>query len=418
MNLTLEAGRTLPDYFVYVPPSADTKLPITGNEHFLVERMPDGTLFAVWTQSSFEGNPDQHIVCSHSQDEGKTWTPPRTIAGANPDPTTGQGMASWAFPLVSRTGRLYVLFSRHTGVNDVFTHTTGLMAGLYSDDQGETWSEEAVIPMPRSIWDNPDPNVPANWIIWQKPQRLSDGRYFTGFTRWVSPAVRPPKPRAEWWAEASVVEFMRFENVDENPLPKDLRISFLSGGKQALQVGLTGFPEVPCIQEPSWVELPDKRLFCVMRTTVGSPYYSVSSDRGESWSQPLPLRQYDEGPILPHPLSPCPIYPVNAENYALFYHNHDGHFLDKTPADTSDHRRPVCLARGTFRPRAKQPVWFSDPWFFMDNGGVPILRSDLAMYASVTRDRDGITLWYPERKFFLLGKRIRESSVTALHVRD
>ncbi len=173
---------------------------------------------AVWTQSSYEGKPDQRIVLSCSQDRGQTWQPPVTIAG--PDPHTGQGMASWGFPLVSHAGRIYVLYSRHTGVNDIFTHTTGWMAGITSDDCGRTWSGEQIIPMPRTRWDNPDPAVPANWIVWQKPLRLPGGKYYSGFTRWVSPAVRPPAPLPVWWAEASVVEFLRFENLDEYPNPE------------------------------------------------------------------------------------------------------------------------------------------------------------------------------------------------------
>ncbi len=417
MNLSQEVRRTAPDIVVYAPPSADTTLPITGNEHFLVEKLSERDYIAVWTQSSFEGEPDQHIVFSKSGDGGKTWSPPRTIAGNNPDPKTGKGMASWAFPLVSKSGRIYVLFSRHAGINDVFTHTTGEMVGICSDDRGETWSAEEIVPMRRSTWDNPDPAIPANWIIWQKPQRLSEGKYFSGITRWVSPAVRPPKPRPEWWAEAAVVDFVRFENVDDDVPPSQLRLSWFAQDKDALQVGLAGHPGVSCIQEPSLVKLPDGRLLCVMRTTLGSPYWSVSSDAGQTWSRPEPLRQFDDGPILPHPLSPCPIYPLNAENFVLLYHGHDGHFLDKGPGDTSDHRRPVCLARGAFRPDARQPVWFSDPWFFMDNGGISILRADLAMYASVTPEKDGITLWYPERKFFLLGKHIAEEMALSLPVR-
>ena len=52
----------------------------------------------------------------------------------------------------------------------------------------------------------------------------------------------------------------------------------------------------------------------------------------------------------------------------------------------------------------------------MDNGGIPVLRNDLAMYASVTEEDDGIVLWYPERKFFLLGKRIERESLRSLIV--
>jgi hypothetical protein len=116
---------------------------------------PDGHLKALWTQSTFEGMPDQRVVFTESCDGGHTWAPIRVIAGPVP-PATG-GMASWAFPMLSRSGRLYVLYSRHIGVNDVFTHTTGLMAGIYSDDAGRTWSPEALVAMRRSKLDHPDP---------------------------------------------------------------------------------------------------------------------------------------------------------------------------------------------------------------------------------------------------------------------
>lgn len=414
MNYQLEIQRTGPDFITYVPKSDDGSTGDTGNEHFLVSPLPRGGLFAIWTQSTHEGTADQHIIFATCHDGGKTWTTPKTIASL--DEKAGLGMASWAFPLVSKSGRIYVIFSRHIGVNDVFTHTTGLMACIYSDDEGATWSQQVILPMPRSTWDNPDPKVPANWIVWQKPIRLSDGRYFTGLTRWVSPAVRPPNPRKEWWGEAAVVEFIRFENVDEDPAPENLKLTYLMSNEKALRVGLAGHPHVPALQEPSVVELPDGRLFCAMRSTVGNPYYVVSADKGESWSQPEPIRQFDDGPLLLHPCSPCPIYPLDGTNYIFLYHNHDGYFQGHTPSDTGDHRRPICLARAEFRPEARQPLWFSEPWFLMDNGGVPIRRSDLAMYSSVTKTEDGLILWYPERKFFLLGKKVPAALVLTLKV--
>jgi len=45
-------------------------------------------------------------------------------------------MASWGFPLVSNSGRIYVIYNQRIGVNDLFTHTTGLMAGIHSADAG------------------------------------------------------------------------------------------------------------------------------------------------------------------------------------------------------------------------------------------------------------------------------------------
>jgi len=405
MNTPTELLRTHPDFVVYVPRGERGE---TGNEHFLVFRGPDDRLMAVWTQSTAEGMPDQHIVFSRSPDQGKSWSPPRRLAG--PDPAQGKAMASWGFPLVSRSGRIYVLYSRHIGVNDYGRHTTGLMAGIHSDDAGETWSQEQIVPMPRTRWDHPDPQIPANWIVWQKPLRLAGDRYLTGFTRWVSPRLAPPAPVDSWIAHAAVVEFMRFENVDRDPQVADLRISFLSGDEQALQVPFPGHPELSVVQEPSLIRLPDGRLFCVMRTSAGSPYWSVSSDLGETWTSPEPLRLRDGGEVIPHPLSPCPMYRIDDTRCFLLVHNHDGHFRQWGPTDSNWHRRPVFATRGSYRADARQPVWFEPPVFLMDNDGVPLGhgagRADLAMYASVTYADDTSILWYPDRKYFLLGRRI------------
>jgi len=419
-NADVEIRRTKPDYVVYKPGSMDGATADTGNEHFLVFDGPDGSLMAVWTQSTFEGQPDQRIVFARSDDEGNTWTPPKVIAGYCP-PAKGD-MASWGFPMVSTKGRIYVLYSKHIGINDMWTHTTGLMAGIYSDDAGKTWSQEQVIPMPRSKWDNPDPKMPPNWIVWQKPQRLSEGKYFAGFTRWISPAVRPPAPMEVWWAEASVVEFMRFENIDDHPETKDIKMSFFASNGEALKVGLIGHPEVSVVQEPSVVALPDGRIFCTMRTTTGNPYWSISEDAGRTWQKPEPLRYQDDGPAFLHPCSPCPIYRVSDAEYIFLYHNHDGHFGKWDPTDTTYHRRPIYAALGQYRKEAKQPIWFSGPRFFMDNDGVPLGygggRVDLAMYASFTIRNKRRILWYPDRKFFLLGKEITEEFMVDLKVQN
>ncbi len=418
MNLDLELQKTKPDYVVYMPKTADGSTFDTGNEHFLVFDGPDSSLMAVWTQSTFEGEPDQRMMFSYSKDEGQTWAEPRIIAG--PKPPAKGNMASWGFPMVSKSGRIYVLYNKHIGINDVFAHVTGLMAGIYSDDAGKTWSQEQVIPMPRSRWDNPDAAVPANWIVWQKPQRLSEGKYFTGFTRWVSPAVHHEPPIDHWTAQESVVEFMRFENIDDNPGPEDVQITYLANDGDALRVGFPDHPDVSVIQEPSIVSLPDSRLFTTMRSPRGNPYYTVSEDHGRTWCKTRVIRQYDGGPALLHPCSPCPIYFIGDNRYIFLHHNHDGHFEKWGPLDTFDHRRPITIALGEFRADARQPIWFSEPRCFMDNDGVHLGygkgRADLAMYGSFTIRNGNPVLWYPDRKFFLLGKKITSKWLAGLRI--
>lgn len=406
---------TRPDFVVFVPEVTDSAVNDTGNEHFLVFDGPDGSLMAVWTQSSAESQPDQHQAFARSDDDGKTWSKPRIIAGPK-KPGDGH-IASWGYPLVTRSGRIYILYSQHIGKTDQFFHHTGWLHGIFSDDNGATWSAPQNVPMRRSMRDNPDPAMPPNVLCWQKPLRLGkDARYLAGVTRWTSFAVTP-NPTKSWMSADARVEFMRFENIDENPEPKDIRITWFAFNEQALSVPYPGHAEVSACQEPSLVKLPDGRLFCVMRTCSGSPCWSVSADQGETWTVPRPLLRRDGGAPLLHPLSPCPMYDVGGNeagsgHYALFIHNHDGHYMGYTPEDSSYHRRPIHLVRGTFKAGADQPVWFDEPQFFFDHDGVSLGkpgtrgRLDLALYASFTVRGGMPVLWYPERKFFLLGKII------------
>lgn len=408
MDLNLELTRVAPDFVVYRPGSTDGTTHDTGNEHFLVFDGPDGSLMAIWTQSTMEGMNDQRIVFTTSRDEGESWARPKTIAGDSTG--AAQGMASWGFPMVAKSGRIYVLYNKHAGVDDIFTHTTGLMAGIFSDDCGATWSLEAIIPMRRSKWDNPDPTIPANWIVWQTPRRYSQGMYLVGFTRWASPAIAHPNPINSWIAAEAVVEFMRFENIDDDPEIEDIAIRWIASGDCALRAAFPGHPRLSVAQEPAIVPLPDGRLFTALRTSSGHPFYSVSDDAGLTWRKAEPILERDGGPNLLHPLSPCPIFSPARGRYVLFLHDHDGNFGPWRPTDTGQNRRPVIAHEGRFDPSARQPIRFDERHFFADNDGAPIGygkgRADFALYCSCTVRNGNAVLWFPDRKFFLVGKYI------------
>lgn len=407
-----ELGRTRPDYVVYVPRGNDERLPDTGNEHFLVFRRGDGTLAAVWTQSGREGQYNQHIVFAESDEHGVEWSSPHVIAGRSFDPETGRNMCSWGYPLVSRSGRIYVLYSRHTGVNDLFSHTTGELAGIYSDDNGGSWSEEQLIRLPRTCWDNPDPAIPANCITWQKPLRFGDGRYLAGITRWLTPA-RYTKLSDSWIHANSVVDFIRFENLDDDPETADLAITLLTPDEQSLQFPIPGHPEQTVIQEPTLLELPDGRLMAIMRTVAGVPAWSVSRDCGESWSTPEALRYGDGLPEIKHSLSPCPAYRIGDGEFVLFYHNHDGNF-GPWRNHVNETRRPIYLSSGKFAPRDHQPIRFSAPISWIDSDNVELNhRCDLALYSSFEVVDGKPVLWFPDRKHFLVGKIIDRERLAA-----
>lgn len=419
VDLKKELQRSKPNYVVYKPRSVDGSTHDTGNEHFLVFDGPDGSLIAVWTQSTYEGAGDHRIVFSRSDDEGVTWTPPICITGPA---GLGQGyMASWGFPLVSKTGRIYVIYNQYQGIDDVVHQLTGTMDCVYSVDMGKTWSSPATIPMKRSPYDHPDPNVPSNWIVWQLPIRDLQERWFTGFTRWVSTAVRTPPHNKSWTAWESVVEFMRFENIDDNPRPEDIHITYSAWGPDSLRVPHYSNPMLSIAQEPSLVKLPDERLFCVMRTMTGYIWYSLSEDDGMTWSNPAPLLRRDHGLPILQPLCCCPIYELSEGRYILLHHNNDGRFEGSTPEETRRNRRPAFLALGEFRPDAEQPIWFSESKQFMDTQGIgigPLRRTEIGVYPSFTRRNDNYVLWHPDRKFFLVGKRITSEWLSSLKVPD
>ena len=417
-TLKREIQRTKPDYVVYSPGSLDGSTNDTGNEHFLVFDGPKGFIMAVWTRSHHEGAGDHRIVFSRSDDEGVSWSPPVRLAGP---PEKGAGhIASWGFPMVAKSGRIYVMWNQHHGINDYKYQYTGTLDCRYSDDNGNSWSDPQTVPMPRSPYDNPDPAYWGNWIVWQKPERLSKGKYYVGYTRWLSPALRRPMVldggEEEPWSSESVVEFMRFENVDDDPAPREIEVSYFAWAEKALRVPHYLDPLNTVAQEPSIALLPDRRLFCTMRTMTGYIWYSVSGDEGESWCSPRPLLRKDHGNVIEQPICCCPIYGIGDGRYILLHHLR---LQDKKYGDSANNRRPAYIALGDFRPEAEQPVWFSESKELMDNDGVgigPLNRTDLGIYTSFTSRSGNNVLWHPDRKFFLLGKKITTEFLADLQV--
>ncbi len=420
-TLQRELQRSRPDYVVYVPQSWDGSTNDSYNEHFLVFDGPDGSLMAIWTCSpGGKGEQLNRIMFSRSVDEGITWAAPRRLVGpaSRQDPTN---MASWAFPLVSKSGRIYVLYSQNQGNQGWIKMHTGLMDGIYSDDCGATWSEPQTIPMPKSPFDDPEGVIPAEWIVWQIPMCDLSGGYIVGYSHWLNKAVARYKEVENWTQIESVVEFMRFENIDQDPQPRDLRIRYSAWGDQALRVPYYRDPLLSVAQEPSLVRLPDRRLFCTMRTNNGMIWYSLSADDGETWCNPRPLLRRDHGLPILQSVSCCPIYQLADGRYLLLHHNQQGD-IEARPEATHCPRRPACIALGEFRPDADQPVWFSESKVLMDTDGMGVdgkpapPNVGIGLYPSFTTRGGNNVLWHPDRKFFLVGKRITPEILAGLHV--
>ncbi len=411
-----EIRRTNPDYVVYAP-RCNTGASDHGNEHFHVFRAKDDHLCALWTMSYFEGSFTQRPMFSKSYNGGLTWTDPVCLLKDPIDPQTGKNMGSWATAAISKSGRIYVIYSKHIGKSP--SHEQGLLYVLYSDDAGETWSDEAPLQnIPRSKFDPSDASEAPNGLPWQRAIRLKNDTVLLGITRNRLHDGVPPSPHPGIYMEhPCACEFIRFDNIDDDPEPLDLKVTFLAFSEDWLSAPLPGHPECRSGEEPSFCELPDGRLMCVFRTGEGHIWYSISADSGVTWTQAEMLRYTDNGPGIEHPLSPCPFFPVSDKGeFVLFAHCSDGYNGTDRPRSDYNWRNPVYIMKGEFRPDAHQPVWFSDPVEFMNNGDVSISRKDLAMYSDLTIEDGEPVFWYPDRKFFLLGRRLTKDLLESMSV--
>jgi len=174
------------------------------------------------------------------------------------------------------------------------------------------------------------------------------------------------------------------------------------------------------------VLLPDGRLFSTMRTWTGHIWFSVSDDDGHTWRSPEILRCRDDGEPVLHPLAPCPIYALADGRYLLVYHHNNGHVGEHNQRDAIWHtnhlnfvRNPAFIAVGAFRADAHQPVWFSQPTQILDTDGIPIGpkgTAEIATYTSLTEWRGKRVLWYPDRKYYLLGRHLPDSLLADMAV--
>jgi len=416
---TEEWRRTKPDLVVYLPPKP---LQRDGyNDHFLVEVTPGGDLLAIWTQATYEGARDLHVVFSRSRDQGATWSTPEELAGSE----EGPGMvSSFGFPVVSRRGRIYCFYNKHLMVTDGGTYITGIMRCKYSDDDGRSWKPGAIdIHQRRTRFDHPDPRVGCKTIVWQKPIRDSQGRVLVGFSRWSSFQVFPRPTGGNRNHLDTQCELMRFDNIDNNPDPADIKITWLPNEEGTIRVAAPIEPDrsrgYSLAEEPGIVLLPDGRLFMTMRTVTGRIWHTVSKDDGATWRPTEVLKYRDGGAEVLHPKSPPPLYRLGDGRFLLFYHNHDGHGYGAGGPWDMDARRPLFVTVGEFRPKAHQPIWFSPPKLLCDTQGVGVGQESLfwlAMYSSLTEHQGKRIYWYPDRKHFLLGRYITDELLAPMKV--
>jgi hypothetical protein len=422
LYLENEWERTEPDLHVFIPDSFEG--PDAANQHFNVIQTPAGTLLGFWTQSTFENADDQRVVCSRSTDHGHTWSQPQTIDGPQPGDPARTGLASWEFPVVAPLPgggfRVYCFYNKNVGYDDARPDTTGVLRCRYSDDDGQTWSEQTYdYPIEPNAISHPDPAVPPTWIVYQNVFITPENHVLAPFTRWASNAFDPAhKLNMGMFDRWSEICFLRFENILAEPDPTKLIVTAWPRTSHGLMVEHPQRPGVSVAQEPTVQALSDGRLICVFRTLTGMNYYALSDDDGRSWDEPRPLRYEPGGNPILNPIAPSPLYRLKDGRYLLLFYNNDGTANGgRTPLDSKHNRYPVWLTVGREIPGERDhPLRFGQPRVFATSNGVLLpytCGTQVASYPSFVDDGERRILFYPDRKHFLLGKYITDEWLAA-----
>lgn len=280
----------------------------------------DGAWVCVFTTSAErEGAASQYIVCSISLDQGRNWSEPVPI-----EPPDGPE-ASWAMPLLTHFGRIYVFYV-YNG-DDIRTlpdgspmraDTHGWYCYRYSDDRGMTWSERYRLPMRVTACDRNNDFGGEVQMFWGigKPVAFGDTAWFA-----FSKLSRYFLVDSEGW-------FYRSDNVLTERDVRRVTWELLPEGDHGLR-----HPDFGSVQEEhNIVPLANGDLYCVYRTTLGYVAESYSRDGGRSWSKPEYMR-YADGRRIKNPRA-CPrLWRCANGKYLFWFHNHSGAgFEDRNPA--------------------------------------------------------------------------------------
>lgn len=295
--------------------------------------LPDGTWFTTWSQGSYEHALDERLIGSTSSDDGRTWTSPRTIIASSSEQRCAYGVPF----LTPGSGRIYLFF--HAGQRASWEdplYDIGVLQFVFSDDCGQTWSGPRRFELPdRDI--NMFPNRFHGWLN-HPPQIMPEGDVVLPLTHYQRTGLN----RRAWMLNPAEGSVIRCDNILNETDPAKLRFSLLPAGPRGIRVDmwkhrnnpalarlLSAFDGVPeqCVsnfQEMTVAPLAGGRWLGVGRTFLGSPGYTVSADRGRTWTPVEPLCYGPGGEPIKHPMTMCPIAKTSDGRFVLLFTNNDG----------------------------------------------------------------------------------------------
>lgn len=300
---------------------------------------PDGAwVCTMTTGKGREGQRGQHVVATISEDRGRSWSPPVDI-----EPADGPE-ASWAVPLITPAGRIYVFYDYNGDRIDRLGEKQGIRADMlgwyvfkYSDDGGRTWSARRYrLPVRLTACDRANDWQGRVQIFWGicKPIVVGRAVYFS-FTK----LGRYMLENGEGW-------LFRSDNLLTEHHPERIDWTMLPEGEHGIRA-----PEFGSVQEEhNIVALANGDLYCIYRTTTGFACHTYSRDGGRTWTRPVHATYRPGGPRIKHPRA-CPrIWRTSEGRYLLWYHNHGGRDFEG--------RNPAWIAGGIER---DGHIWWSQP---------------------------------------------------------
>jgi hypothetical protein len=361
-----------------------------------------------------EGHRGEHVECLFSDDAGATWSTPVKL---EPGAGTVEGLTnSYSALAATDFGRIYVTYNinidniTHTPDGKPYTRddTQGAYVARWSDDAGETWSQERLrLPVRAGAVDrNATPFHGSLLLFWSVDQykRRPDGdaTVFLGFTK-IGTFLYAPPEEAWLFSSPNLLTERNASRVTWNTLP-------------AGDVGVQSVPAGTINEETHIIPLTNAGggggCYMVFRTDQGHLACAATRDGScaTGWGAARPAsfwhaspaaRALGAGPL--NPRGPITLKRLSTGRYLLLFYN------DGDPTFAS--RNPYWLAAGV-EDAASGEVLFSQPevftyyapdYFFPFAGqtrpGYPDIVEDLAAGATPacpTPDGSGCTVFVTE----------------------
>ena len=299
----------------------------------------DGSLLMAWQRhkKSNLGSGDDApstISLMNSCDNGATWQNERVVAEMI------DNCINVFSPSLLRNadGSISLFFTRFMKSHHGNVSSTSNQYCIRSYDEGISWGDEQI------IWENDE-----FWTLNHSARRLSDGAVLIPKTG-GNGGWRPERPNYLVYVLRSDDEFKTYTESNKITVP------------------MRGLME-PCI-----AERPDGSLNMVMRTQLGSVFYSESYDGGKSWTKPQTTG-------LKAPEScPCIVSIPNSDAQLVIWNNSEydmrgpSHYGKRTPL-TMAISRDGLKTFSDFFDIESDPEWaFTNPAVTVTSSGLFILN--------------------------------------------